>query len=244
MVIQPMATIKLKHLTIPKLVDAAFMCGKDRQPVFIHIVGDPGIGKTYSTKSIDQIPGVNYFCANFSPNEYKIHVKTVAQHTQLFIHDDIGRCNPSYVPDYISAVCDLSEGHIEYRQFKKNINSDFDFSVVITSTSGWFYRWKDIMTETGYLDRILPIVLVLNSDTEKAYKNACSDDAMQNGCISSEPAQRPLTVFKKHASLGLWNVNVAARNIRNILRLSSYLDEPEMMELIAVIQADKPKYSI
>lgn len=243
MVINTMATIQLKHLSIPKLVDAAFWCGQDRQPVFLHIAGDPGIGKTYATKSLETINGISYFSANFSPNEYKLHVKDISKHTQLFIHDDVGRCNPSYVPDYLSALCDIAEGHIEFRQYKKNINADFNFSAVFTSTIGWYYRWKDIMSEVGYLDRVLPIQLELHPSTEIAYRNKCTDDALE-GCISSDPAVRVITPMEKHPPIDLCGVKVAARNLRNLLRLSNYLSKPEMLELIAVIQADKTKYSI
>lgn len=238
-----MATIQLKHLTITRLIDAAFMCGQDRQPVFIHIAGDPGIGKTFATKSLESVNGVSYFCANYSPNEYKLHVKEVAKHTLLFIHDDVGRCNPSYVPDYISALCDIAEGHIEFRQFKKNINADFNFSGVFTSTIGWYYRWRDIMSEVGYLDRVLPIQLELHPNTEIAYRNKCNDDALE-GLLSGDPAPRTITPLVKHPPIDLSNIKVAARNLRNLLRLSCYLDKPEMLELIAVIQADKTKYSI
>src|SRR3990170_3117596 len=91
-----MATFQLKHLTLCRLIDATYMCGKDRQPVFIHIAGDPGIGKTYATKSMEEIQGVTYFSANYSPNEYKANIKKIAPSTILFIHDDVGRGNPSY----------------------------------------------------------------------------------------------------------------------------------------------------
>ncbi len=66
-----MATIQLQHLNLSRLIDAAYWCGYDRQPVFIHIAGDPGIGKTYASKSLDREPGVTYFSASYSPNEYR-----------------------------------------------------------------------------------------------------------------------------------------------------------------------------
>jgi len=238
-----MATIQLKHLTIPRLVDAAFLCGRDKQPVFLHIAGDPGIGKTYSTKSIKAVHGVTYFSASYSPNEYKGHIKEVSKHTMLFIHDDVGRGNPSYTKDFISAFCDICEGHTEYRQYRKNLSSDFNFSGVFTSTTAWFYNWKDVMQEMGYLDRVLPIQVELHPDTEVLYRNACMDAALE-GCLSNEPALRKITDLEKHDPMELYSMKVAPRNLRNILRLSCYLSREEMLELIAVIQADKPKYSI
>jgi hypothetical protein len=236
-------TIKLKHLTLLRLIDAAYYCAQDRQPVFIHISAPPGAGKTYATKSLETISGISYFSANYTPTEYKLHIQAVSKHTQLFIHDDVGRCSSRYVPDYISAMCDIIEGQVEYRQYKKNINVDFNFSTVFTSTSGWFYRWKEIMTETGYLDRVLLIQLDLHPDTEKKYRIICSDDALA-GCCFDKPQPRKLTEFKKHSSLELCDLKIAPRNIRNILRLSYFLDESEMMELIAVVQTDRIKYSI
>ena len=238
-----MATIQLKHLTLPRLIDAAYMCGLDRQPVFLYIAAEPGTGKTYSTKSLETVNGVTYFSASYSPNEYKLHVKEVAKHTLLLLHDDIGRCNPSYAQDYISAFCDITEGHIEFRQFKKNINADFNFSAVFTSTLGWFYKWRDVMAETGFMDRVLPIQLELHPNTEAAYRTKCTDDALE-GNLSNDPCPRAITNLKKHSPMELYNVKIASRNIRNVLRLSCYLEEPEMIELMQIIQSDKPKYSI
>jgi len=238
-----MATIQLKHLSLTRLVDAAYMCGLEKQPVFIHIAGNPGIGKTYATKSIERIRGVSYFSASFSPNEYKSHLEVVAKATKLFIHDDVGRGNPSYTKDFISAFCDICEGHSEYRQYKKNFSIDFSFSAVFTSTTRWFYSWKDTMEEMGYIDRVLALPLALSEYTEKKYQEACQDAALE-GCLSNEPCQRPLTEFEKHDVQDFNNMNLNPRNLRNLYRLSIYLDRNEMLELIAVIQADKPKYSI
>jgi len=238
-----MASVQLKHLSLSRLVDAAYYCGKDRQPVFIHIAGDPGIGKTYATKSISEVHNVTYLSASYSPNEYKGYLKAIEKHTILFIHDDVGRGNPSYTQDFISAFCDITEGHSEYRQYKKNFNADFNFSAVFTSTSSWFYRWKDVMAETGYLDRVLPLQLELHPDTEAKYTQSCTDAAIE-GCLSNDPAPRQITPMVKHDAMELYTMKIAPRNLRNILRLSCYLDKPEMLELISVIQADKPKYSI
>ena len=156
----------------------------------------------------------------------------------------MGRGNPSYTKDFISAFCDITEGHSEFRQYKTNFNSDFNFSAVFTSTSAWFYSWKYTMDEMGYLDRVLPLQLELHPDTQRAYQTACMDAAIE-GKLSNCPAQRSLTVFEKHSPIELYHRDdIAPRNLRNILRLSCYLNKEELDELINIVRANKPKYSI
>ncbi len=240
---EEMATIQLKHLTIQKLVDAAYMCGKERQSVFIHIAGDTGIGKTWATKSIEEYPGIFYFNGSFSPNEYKYHIKERTKGTVLFIHDDVGRGNPKYTHDFISTFCDITEGHIEFRQFKKNLNIDFNFSAIFTSTSEWYNNWRDVARGMGYFDRVLPLQLELHPDTEKRYQISCLDSVIE-GCASKDPAQRKIKLIEKHVPVELTRTDINTRNLLNLLRLSCYLTEPELNELINVIRADKPKYSV
>lgn len=238
-----MSTIQLRHLTLTKLIDAAYMCGKERQPVFIHIAGDTGIGKTWCTKSLEEQEGVFYFNGSFSPNEYKYHIKEKAKGTLLFIHDDVGRGNPKYTHDFISAFCDITEGHFEFRQFKKNLNADFNFSAVFTSTSEWYNNWRDIARGMGYFDRVLPLQLELHPNTEKKYQLACLDSVIEERS-SKDPAQRKLEIIEKHAPIELTRCDINPRNLLNLLRLSCYLTKLELDELINVIRADKPKYSV
>lgn len=238
-----MATIQLKHLTLVKLIDAAYLCGKDRQPVFIHIAGDTGIGKTWSTKSLEEHEVVTYFSASFSPNEYKYHIKERSKSTRLFIHDDVGRGNPKYMHDFISTFCDIAEGHIEFRQFKKNLNANFNFSAVFTSTSEWYNNWRDVARGMGYLDRVLSLQLELHPSTEKKYQTACFDSVIE-GNLSKDPAQRKVSVIEKHDPANINRCDINPRNLVNLLRLSCYLTPPELEELINVVIADKPKYSL
>lgn len=238
-----MATIQLQHLTLIKLVDAAYWCGVDKQPVFIHIAGEPGIGKTYATQSLEDEHGVTYFMASFSPNEYKEHIKKIAPSTILFIHDDVGRGNPSYTKDFISAFCDITEGHMEFRQFKKNFCADFNFSAVFTSTTAWFYSWKYTLDEMGYIDRVLSLQLDLHPTTKKAYQLSCIDAAIEES--DGRPKPRKITKIEKHNVLELGSrTDVAPRNLRNLLRLSRYLTIDEFDELITIVRSNKPKYSI
>jgi len=238
-----MATIQLKHLTLTKLIDAAYMCGKERQPVFIHIAGDTGIGKTWSTKSLEEHEGILYFNGSFSPNEYKYHIKERSKGTRLFIHDDVGRNNPKYTHEFISAFCDLTEGHFEFRQFKKNINADFNFSAVFTSTSEWYNNWRDVARGMGYYDRVLPLQLELHPDTEKIYQMSCLDSVIA-GCASKDPTQRKVELIEKHAPVEINRCDINSRNLLNLLRLSCYLTKEELNELINVVRVDKPKYSV
>ncbi len=186
-----------------------------------------------------------YFSASYSPNEYRGFIKQVAPTTVLFIHDDVGRGNPSYYKDFISAFCDITEGHLEYRQYKKNFNIDFNFSAIFTSTTAWFYSWKDVMDEIGYLDRVLPLQLELHPDTKDLYRFLCHE-AARCGTLSNNPAPRKLsiTAADKHEPIDLNSCHVDPRNLRNVLRLSRYLTSDETKELISVITAGKPKYSI
>lgn len=243
MEINNMATIQLKHLTLVNLVNAAYNCGNRDEPVFIHIAGDPGIGKTFATKSVETVRGVFYFSASFTPNEYKCTLKNIAERTVLLIHDDVGRGNPKYTYDFLAAFCDITEGHTEHRQYKKNIIADYGFSAIFTSTTAWFYQWKDTMTSMGYLDRVLPLQLSLHPNTRKAYQTACQV-AARKGSISNDPAPRDIPITEPHDPIELDDYNIDPRNLRNLLRLSCYLTYDEMVELINIVHEQKPKYSI
>ncbi len=242
--VKKMANLKLKYIDIQTLVDIALQCGKDREPIHIYIAADPGSGKTWATKSLEHERGVDYHQASYTPNEYKMHIDSIKNTTKLFIHDDVGRISPAYAKDYISTFCDLTEGHTEFRQFKKSMAASFRFSTIFTSTLGWYYAWRDVMHETGFFDRVLVVLLELSEDTREEYQFTMQESADDHS-LSNDPAPRKPKVREKHEPLQLYrNYNIDPRNLRNLLVMSKYLNQIELDELIGVIQSDKVKYSI
>lgn len=238
-----MAYIKLKYLNMQVLVDVAFLCGRDRTPVFIYIAADPGSGKTWATKSLEQVEGVTYFSSSTTPNEYRTSIQQICKRTRLFEHDDIGRCPKPYIPDYISTFCDMCEGHVSFRQYKKSINCSFNFSVVLTSTIDFYFQWKDIMKGCGLLDRMLTFILELDDSTRKKYQEKKQDDATM-GCVSNEPEKRIVIDRARHGTLNVEQYDIDPRNMTNILRMSQYMTKEELAELVNVVHSDMPKYSI
>lgn len=238
-----MSLIKLCNVNLMSLVDAALQCGRDKEPVYVYIAADCGCGKTWSTKSLKDEKGVLYFSASYSPNQYKMMIKEIASSASIFIHDDVGRINPRHTRDFINIFNDLTEGHIETRQFRKGFNTNFQFSVIFTSTLDWYYSWKEILEGTGFTDRVLTFCVGIDEITRKAYQTQLQRSA-EVGNFGSDPSQRKPCLREKHTALDLSGCNLSPRNLRSLLRISQYLNESEMDELIKVVSVKGLKYSI
>lgn len=235
--------MKLRYLKINTLLDAAYQCGMDRQPIYLFIAAPPGTGKTWGSKSLKEYRGVTYFNSSYSPNEYKKHVKQVAESTVLFIHDDVGRPAHWNMKEFISAWCDMIDGHVDCRHFKSSICAICGFSVVLISTLDWYYAWKDAMRESGLIDRVLPITVGLSEETKENYRLEAQISAESN-LLSDEPEQRKIGLRERHESHTLFEQNIPPRYLKNLLKISRYLTEKEMNELINIVLKDGVKYEI
>lgn len=235
--------MKLKFLKLSSLIDAAYQCGMSNQSVALYIAGDTGVGKTWSSRSISEYPNVLYYSAAYSPNEYRKFVADKSQGKKLFIHDDLGLSGSYNIRDFIPAWNMIIDGKIDYRHYKSSISKKCVFSVVLLSTLGTFYNWRDTMSELGLLDRVLVIKLSLSDETKQNYMVNAQDEA-DCGICSSIPDQRKITLRQRHAPMKLTELNISPRYAKNLLRLSMYLTEPEMIELIKILNDDTVEYEV
>lgn len=235
--------MKLKYLKLYSLVDAAYQCGMSNQPIAIYIAGDSGIGKTWASRSISEYPNVVYYSAAYSPNEYRKHIADRAQGCKLFIHDDLGLSGSYNIREFIPAWNMMIDGKLDYRHYKTSVSKNCNFSVVLISTLGSFYNWRDIMRELGLLDRVLLIKLSLSDETRQNYSLDAQCDA-ERGLCSGSPEQRNPALRQRHEPLNLLDMNISPRYIKNLLRLSMYLSSQEMEEVIKIVKDDSVEYEV
>lgn len=236
--------MKLKYLKLSSLIDAAYQCGMNNTPVSLYIAGDSGIGKTWAARSVCEYPNVLYYSAAYSPNEYKKFVADKAQGTKMFIHDDLGLSGSYNIRDFIPAWNMMIDGKIDYRHYKTSIARKTNFSIVLISTLGSYYNWYDTMYELGLIDRVLGIKLSLSDETRMNYMINAQNDS-ETGKDNNVPEQRKPHLREKHEPLrDLFTMNISPRYVKNLLRMSMYLNGSEMLELIKIIKESTVEYEV
>ncbi len=236
--------MKLKYLKLNTLIDAAFQCGMDGRPVFIFISAPPGSGKTWASQSLTGKPNIEYYTAAFSPNEYLKHIAKIAPATKLFIHDDLGLCSQWNIDPFNSAWMMMINGKITYKHFKQPLTIPCNFSVILLSTFDFFGMWYDKMKGSGLLDRMVIVQLNLSDETRTNYQfNAqiCAEEHLDN---RKDAPVREIHLRPKHEPMNLLDKNINPRSLKNLLKLSTYLIEDEMNELIGIVKSETPDYEI
>ena len=235
--------MKLQHLTLSKVVDAAYFCGVDATPISVLIAMPPGSGKTWSASAIRNAPFVQYLNKVYSPNEHRNIIGTECDRTCLLINDDLGLLARWNQSEYFSTLCMVIDGELVFKQFRSMQHAVFRCSVLLCCTSEYYNQHRDTMAGMGLLDRLIPIVMNVSKETRLHYQQ-CSQ-ASDIRC-SDAPKRTPDYSFDAPRVVQdkiIAECNLDPRLMRNIRRISQYLTEDELYELIEV--ANKPgRYEI
>jgi hypothetical protein len=234
-------SMKLRYLNLTNLIDAAYLCGIDGTPVSLLIAMPPGSGKTWSTSSIKNADFVQYLNKVYSPNEHRLIIGQSAARTCLLINDDLGLLARWNQSEYYSTLCMVIDGELVFKQFRTLQHAVFKCSVVLCCTSEYYNQNVDNMQGMGLLDRLIPVSLNLSAQTREKYQEYSQLSSIFD---NSAPARVP--VIRNAAPVQddlIREKNLDPRLMRNIRRISQYLSEDELIELINV--ANKPgRYSL
>lgn len=233
--------MKLKFLTLRKIVDAAYWCGIEGTPVSVMITAPPGSGKTWSTASLQKIDFVQYIGKPISPNEHRYVIARYADRTRLLINDDLSLCSRWNAKEYFSTFNMISDGEIRFTQYKSTVCAQMKCSLVLCCTSAYFNDNYEAMEAGGLLDRLLLINVGLSQETRAYYQHAVlSCPIGQSRTPTREPefltASACDVALEKNNLLGIKNID--PRLLSNLRHISQFLTLDETKELIAVAHAD------
>lgn len=234
--------MRLRHLTLEKIVDTAYFCGFEKMPVSVLIAAPPGSGKSWCTCALRDVEGVQYISKVYSPSEHRKMIGDAASRTRLLINDDLGLMARWNQTEYFSSFCMAHDGELLFRQFRAQTHAQMRCSIVLCCTLDYFYANVDTMRAIGLLDRVIPIILDLSDVTRERYKSA----VMQSDLQEREPPQRypsppdETRIVKTEAIL---RNNVGPRELKNLRRMSLFLTDDEVDELIAVTH-NESKYEV
>jgi hypothetical protein len=226
--------MKLKHLTLNKIVDACYACGIARTPVAVILAAPSGTGKTWATEAItDQsdIPFVQYITGAMSATSHRKKILALADYTRLIIHDDIGMCSRFEQEQIFSTYMMITSGKIEFEQYKTMDYKKIDSSVLICCTVGYWADHLRVIEAKGLLDRMLPVVIGLSEETRKSYQRDLD-------IFNTDAPKRLPEIADQHSPLTeiFQKQDVSPRWMRNISKISQFLTEEEVLELIAVLE--------
>lgn len=238
--------MKLQHLTLEALIDAAYWCGVEGNKVNLYIAAPPGAGKTHATKTLRECNGVAYFWGKFSPTEYVLYLAGEAKNAKLFIHDDIGRVSPRYFQDYVSIWAMMGEGDVVIKNYGKTLVAYSPYSVVLVSTIDQYHQWTQMFKATGLLDRFLPVRVELSVEAARRYVHEAQIKAWEDTPSSSDgqyPHRLPLP-YQRREAFDVQGMGVGPRHAKSLLALSRYLSPEAMRELVQVVRSPSPVYEI
>jgi hypothetical protein len=225
--------MKLKHLTLNKIVDAAYYCGLDNTPISLIIAAPPGAGKTWSTRSISESDFVMYISGTYSPNEHRKIIKEAAARTRLIINDDLGLTSRWNQAEYYATFAMIADGRIQYTVWRTSHITPINCSMVLCCTFDYYKQNRDKMVEMGLIDRIVPVVLGLSFETRKQYQKYREQTNIRDSApLPRNPAEPPNPITVKTDLISKKDID--PRLFLNLQRLSQYLTEDETIELIEV----------
>jgi hypothetical protein len=232
---------RLKYLTLEKLIDTAYFCGIGRTPVFLIIAAPPGAGKTWCTSSISETDFVLYMNKPYSPAEHRKIIAKHAPRMRLFINDDLSLSARWNAKEYFATFCMIYDGEVVFTQWKSTIQAHTRCSMVLCCTTEYYHANRDDMTALGLLDRLIPIVLELSSETRKKYQSYIQDTSVfDNTPVQRDPVFKDARTVKKGI---ISKKDIDPRLLLNIRRMSQFLTDDETEELIAVAHSNG-KYEI
>jgi hypothetical protein len=235
--------MRLKYLTLNKIVDTAYLCGINNTPVYVILAAPPGSGKTWSTCALEDVDFVHYINMPSSPSEHRKMIGVKGPRTRLLINDDLGLTARWNQAEYFSTFCMIADGKIAYKQFKTLVYAKMNCSLLLCCTTDYFYAHYDEMTSGGLFDRLTPIVLGLSNETRTTYQKYIEKSSI----YTVKPYPRyPIFADERIVKSDLISTkNISPRMLVNIRRLSQYLTEEETDELVSIAHApDSPEYEI
>lgn len=239
--------MKLKHLSLKKIVDAAYWCGIENTPVSVLLTLPPGSGKTYSTASLKKIDFVHYIGKPMSPNEHRQEIARNAARTRLLINDDLSLCSRWNAREYFSTFNMVADGEIKYTQYKSTISAITKSSLVLCCTTSYFNDNYVSMESGGLLDRLIVVALGLSAETREAYQKAIFAQPIGQSIV---PPREPEFLTASACDVAIekdiviQKKNIDPRLLNNLRRISQYLTLEESKELIAVAHAGDREYDI
>lgn len=235
--------MRLEHLTLNTLIDAAFCCGIDRTPVSIILAAPPGAGKTWSTRSIAKINGVRYLSHSTSPNEHRKLIISDAPRIRLLINDDAGQLFTSHRrEEFLTTFSSVIDGRIAYTVYKTGHFAYINCSLVLCCTRAQYFDVMEDMEKSGLHSRLIPFIVSLSEETRGMYqKNALSERIEPKYTPERSP-----NLLERHAPKDdiLRKCDVEPRLLTNIRIISQYLTDDETIELINVSHSRGSEYEI
>lgn len=228
--------MRLKYLSLNKLVDVAYLCGIDGTPISLMLAMPPGSGKTWSTRSIAGSDFVLYLNKVYSPNEHRSVIGRNAARTKLLINDDLGFSARWNKIEYFSTFCMVIDGEIMFTVYKQTQHAVTNFSVVLCCTLDYFYAARNDMVTLGLYDRVVPICLRLSADTRHKYQQMVNDGTV---CSNTPAPREPEITDKQEVKKGiLEEKDIDPRLLMNLKFMSQYLTDDEFIELINVAHSN------
>lgn len=234
--------MRLKSLTLAKIVDVAYWCGYNRTPVSLLLAAPPGSGKTWATQSLRGYNRVCYINTGTSPNEHRKLIITEAARTSLLINDDIGYFL-NRREEYFVTFGMIIDGRIAHTVFKTGQFAEMKTSLVLCCTDTQYYDVKDSMVASGLHSRLVPLVMGLSAQTRRAYQQSVLSRPI---CDTTAPPERrpaPMKCGKPKDEI-IAEFDVDPRLISNIRRMSQYMSEAETEELIDIAHRQRKEWEV
>lgn len=229
---------RLRYLTVKKLFDTAFLCGK-RYRVYIYLNSDTGSTKTVNSVGIRNAEKVkvNLIKGQMTPAKHREALLVNRKNVCLIIHDDIGRLKRKVIEEYFNNFMDVIDGNVSYSQYEQVINEEVDASLIITSTLDQYRIFAGKMRPGGLLDRLLVVPLTLSEETKMLWRKTILEFDERN-------INLPVEIRKEHEPHVALVNELEPRLYKNVLNMSRFLTEDETIELIEIVNNPNPIYSI
>jgi hypothetical protein len=232
--------MRLKYLSLNKIIDVAYMCGIDDTPVSVFIAAPSGAGKTFSARSVMDTDFVQYISDVYSPNEHRHVIVDKAPRTRLFINDDLGKTARWNQKEYFSTFMAVADGELSYTQWHQHQFARTVCSMVLLATTDYYTINKRDMAAMGLLDRVVPVVVGLSQETRHEYQ-----DRIRQHLNTREPPRRDPHLYDKgeYKDDLIERKDINPRLLQNLSYMSQYMTDEEFVELIAVAH-EEDKYEV
>jgi len=231
------ANMKLKCLTLERIIDAAYFCGIDGTPVSLILVAPPGTGKTWATSALAQTDFVVYLNTVYSPNEHRKLIANAAPRMKLLINDDLALAAGWRPEEFFGTLCMVHDGTLQFTMYKTVEHATTKCSIILCSTTSYYYKHRDTLQAMGFLDRFMPVVIELSQETRRKYqKYEQQTSIFDDSPISRNPEFIDIKSVKSDL-LSRKNLNV--RWLRGLRRISQYFTEEETAEFIDLVHANE-----
>jgi hypothetical protein len=232
--------LRLKYLSLSKIVDVAYLCGCDNTPVSLLIATPPGAGKTYATKSLQNVDFVQYLNHVYSPNEHRAIIASKAARTRLLINDDLGLAARWNQKEFFSTFIMVADGEISFTQWRQNQHAILNCSLVLLCTLDYYTTNRNDMAGMGLYDRVIPIVAGLSQETRRSYQDSIRLHRSTRNPPNREPYQPEKGEFKDDL---IEKKDIDPRLLQNLTYMSAWMTDNEFAELVSIAH-EQDKYEV